>query len=118
MIRYVRFLRDKAARGPVSKGFLDGWYTFHEVKQNWLGFSKCGNNGSGLGPTFARAMHANLNSVFKELGLLGHEDIILIDARKDNKPSASVGTRGTSDLHPCAGTISLCALMVSHLRFS
>jgi hypothetical protein len=27
-----------------------------EVKQNWLGFSKTGNAGTGLGPDFAQAL--------------------------------------------------------------
>jgi len=68
MIRYVRFLRDKAARGNLDAGLIDAWFTFREVKQNWLGFSKNGNNGSGLGSDFARALHNNLNTVFKSFG--------------------------------------------------
>jgi hypothetical protein len=68
MIRYVRFLRDKAATGPLDKGLIDAWFTFREVKQNWLGFSKNGNSGSGLGTDFAKALHRNLNSVFKTFG--------------------------------------------------
>jgi hypothetical protein len=36
-------------------------FQFSEVKQNWLGFSKWGNNGKGLGPKFAH----NLVSAFR-----------------------------------------------------
>jgi hypothetical protein len=68
MIRYLRFLRDKALAGAVEDGLMEHWFTFHEVKQNWLGFSKVGNTGSGLGKDFARALHANLNTVFKSFG--------------------------------------------------
>src|SRR5579863_1656739 len=45
MIRYLRFLRDKALAGAVEDGLMEHWFTFHEVKQNWLGFSKVGNTG-------------------------------------------------------------------------
>lgn len=68
MIHYVQFLRDKAAAGPLDKGLIDAWFTFREVKQNWLGFSKNGNSGSGLGTDFAGALHRNLNSVFRTFG--------------------------------------------------
>lgn len=68
MIRYLRFLRDKAAAGALDDGLIEAWFTFHEVKQNWLGFSKNGNTGSGLGTVFAQALHANLNTVFRSFG--------------------------------------------------
>ena len=68
MIEYLRFLRDKAARGGISKGLLQAWYTFSEVSQNWLGYSVTGNRGSGLGPSFARALNANLQTVFANFG--------------------------------------------------
>jgi hypothetical protein len=41
---------------------------FPEVKQLWLGFSLKGNKGSGLGIDFARALHRNLNVVFRDFG--------------------------------------------------
>lgn len=68
MIRYLRFLRDKAAATTLDDGLIEAWFAFHEVKQNWLGFSKNGNTGSGLGTAFARALHANLNTVFRSFG--------------------------------------------------
>ena len=43
-------------------------FFFPEVKQNWLGFSKDGNGGSGLGKEFAGVLTRNLNSVFKNFG--------------------------------------------------
>ena len=68
MIRYLRFLRDKARAGALDKGLLEARFTFREIKQNWLGFSKKGNTGSGLGSDFAGALHANLNTIFKSFG--------------------------------------------------
>src|SRR6266436_9663905 len=56
MIRYVRFLRDKAAAGSLNEFLIGAWCTFPEVKQTWLGFSKSGNQGSGLGRDFALAL--------------------------------------------------------------
>src|ERR1700730_4127239 len=68
MIRYLRFLRDKAWVGTLEDGLIEAWFTFHEVRQNWLGFSKNGNTGSGLGTDFARSLCANLNTVFRSFG--------------------------------------------------
>ncbi|MGO9315767.1 MAG: hypothetical protein ACLQDI_23895 [Syntrophobacteraceae bacterium] len=47
---------------------LKSWYRFSEVKQNWLGFSKSGNSGRGLGSDFATALDRNLVLVFKDFG--------------------------------------------------
>lgn len=68
IIRYLRFLRDKSVAGMVNGGLLKAWFTFSEVKQNWLGFSRVGNEGRGLGPDFARALNQNLNSIFSSFG--------------------------------------------------
>ena len=68
MINYLRFLRDQSVQGAVDEGLLRSWYTFPEVKQLWLGFSIKGNSGSGLGIDFARALHTNLNLIFKNFG--------------------------------------------------
>lgn len=68
MIRYLRFLRRKAEEGAIDRGLIDAWFTFREVKQNWLGFSKTGNSGSGLGTDFAKALHANLHTIFRSFG--------------------------------------------------
>lgn len=67
-IKYLRFLRDKSMVGVEDDGLLRVRYTFKEIHQNWLGFSKTGNRGSGLGIDFARALNRNLNSVFSSFG--------------------------------------------------
>ena len=68
IIQYLRFLKAKSDQGNVSRGLLKSWYLFSEVKQNWLGFSKNGNSGRGLGSDFARALNKNLVLVFKNFG--------------------------------------------------
>jgi hypothetical protein len=68
IIRYVRFLRDKTLAEEVTDGLLEAWFVFREVKQNWLGFSKAGNAGSGLGLEFARALRESLRTVFASFG--------------------------------------------------
>jgi hypothetical protein len=68
IIAYLSFLRDKSAAGSVGDGLLRAWYTFKEVHQNWLGFSRAGNRGSGLGLDFGRALNRNLNTVFSSFG--------------------------------------------------
>lgn len=68
IIKYIRFLRDMSEAGKISKGLVRHWFLFPEVKQNWLGFSKVGNGGSGLGPDFANALTENLNNIFNDFG--------------------------------------------------
>lgn len=68
MIEYLKFLRDKSAQGTIDEGLLKGWFTFSEVKQNWLGYSESGNEGSGLGPKFANALYNNLSEFFSDFG--------------------------------------------------
>jgi hypothetical protein len=72
IIQYVCFLRDKAVAGSVDAGLLSAWFVFSEVKQNWLGFSKGGNEGRGLGLKFARALHVGLRTVFSSFGSEQH----------------------------------------------
>lgn len=68
IIDYVKFLRDVSVEGSISEGNLAQWFLFPEVKQNWLGFSKSGNSGSGLGRDFADALNRNLGNAFKDFG--------------------------------------------------
>jgi len=68
IIRYVKFLRDVSTGDLINKGLLDSWFRFPEVSQNWLGFSRSGNRGSGLGNKFAENLHRNLHRMFKDFG--------------------------------------------------
>ncbi len=68
MIAYLRFLRDRTIGRNPTTAELQLWYCFPEVRQNWLGFSRYGNHGFGLGLHFARTFHASLGDMFKDLG--------------------------------------------------
>lgn len=68
ILRYLRFLRDKASEGPLEPGLVAGLYKFKEVKQNWFGFTVLGNGGHGLGQDFAEALHASLGTVLNDFG--------------------------------------------------
>lgn len=68
IINYLCFLRDRAIGGELTPGAISHWLLFKEVKQNWLGFSKSGNRGTGLGNDFAKSLAQNLASVFKDFG--------------------------------------------------
>ncbi len=68
IINYMRFLKKIAWAGEVPLPLIREWYTFPEVKQNWFGLSKVGNEGRGLGMDFAKALHSNLNNVFRNFG--------------------------------------------------
>lgn len=68
IITYLKFIRDKASEGLASDGQLKSWYCFKEVKQNWFGYSKTGNGGTGLGIKFARALHSNLGKLLDNVG--------------------------------------------------
>jgi hypothetical protein len=68
IIAYVTFLKDVSQQTGIQKGLLKSWFNFSEIRQNWLGYSKVGNNGSGLGTKFARALHENLHNLFSDFG--------------------------------------------------
>ena len=68
IIAYLCFLRDRAVKGELTSGTILHWLLFKEVRQNWLGFSKTGNVGTGLGPDFARALARNLTTALADFG--------------------------------------------------
>jgi hypothetical protein len=68
ILRYLRFLRNKAKDGNLDQGLISSWYKFKEVKQNWFGFTLLGNGGHGLGSDFAAALHSSLGSILSNFG--------------------------------------------------
>ncbi|MES2824009.1 MAG: hypothetical protein V4732_10445 [Pseudomonadota bacterium] len=68
IIKYITFLREMSDKGAISSGLIKHWFLFPEVKQNWLGYSKVGNGGSGLGQNFANALNDNLSTIFNNFG--------------------------------------------------
>ncbi|MBS1594667.1 MAG: hypothetical protein JST90_10090 [Bacteroidetes bacterium] len=65
IVTYLTFLRDRAVEGRSERGELMKWYYFPEVKENWLGYCLGGNEGSGLGEKFAKALSQNLKYLFE-----------------------------------------------------
>jgi hypothetical protein len=67
ILHYLFFLRDRASQG-LDDGLVANWYRFKEVKQNWLGYTVLGNDGTGLGPDFATALHTALRTALSDFG--------------------------------------------------
>lgn len=67
MIGYVQFLKSRSEK-DLPSGLIKSWFHFPEIKENWLGYSKSGNSGRGLGPQFANSLKRNLTTVFKDFG--------------------------------------------------
>lgn len=68
IIDYLRFLKARAVTGELDPDLRRVLYSFQEVKQNWLGFTRSGNRGAGLGTKFAVSLHKNLHSLFGNFG--------------------------------------------------
>lgn len=68
ILKYLRYLKDKAHEGGISVPQIKSWYVFSEVKQNWFGYSIVGNDGRGLGLKFGRAMSSSMHVIFDDLG--------------------------------------------------
>ncbi|AZC30475.1 MULTISPECIES: hypothetical protein [Pseudomonas] len=67
IIKYMLFLKKKSSL-DLPSGLIKAWYLFPEVKQNWFGFSKAGNSGRGLGPSFAKSLQNNFKDIFSDFG--------------------------------------------------
>lgn len=74
--KYLLFLKNKAINYDLTKGLLKSWFTFSEVSNNWLGYCKFGNKGSGLGAKFAKNLYFNLKN---KLNNFGSSDILKVD---------------------------------------
>jgi hypothetical protein len=61
IVDYLLFLKKQSDQGNFSYLF----YTFPEVEEAWLGFSKKSNKGLGLGKFFAKELNENLISIFR-----------------------------------------------------
>ncbi len=68
IIDYLKFLKTRATTGDLDPALRKALYSFQEVKENWLGFTRSGNRGAGLGAKFAGSLHANLHSIFGNFG--------------------------------------------------
>ena len=62
ILTYLSFLKERAEERIEDRALIKSWYSFPEMKQNWLGYSQIGNSGKGLGRYFAQ----NLDSTHLE----------------------------------------------------
>jgi hypothetical protein len=72
IIRYLVFLKNMSvANGgnEPTKGQIDAYYRFPEVRQNWFGFTLLGNRGHGLGELFAKQLNTNFHQLFSDFGV-------------------------------------------------
>lgn len=67
IVGYLRFLRDHAYE-ELDQGRIKSWYSFSEVRQNWLGFTVASNRDHGLGKKFAVALHGALSDLLRNVG--------------------------------------------------
>lgn len=67
IIRYMLFLKQQSSQ-DLKGGLVKAWFHFPEVRQNWLGFSKTGNSGRGLGSSFALSLKRNFTTIFSNFG--------------------------------------------------
>jgi hypothetical protein len=93
IIKYLNFLRNKSLAGKLNDGLIADWFTFPEVKQNWFGYSKTGNRGSGLGLKFATSLNQN----FRTLTDFGQETISHSHLEKLTLINDGVGRDNISD---------------------
>ncbi|RFM27000.1 hypothetical protein [Deminuibacter soli] len=68
ILKYLTFLKQKADAGITKFAQVRSWYLFPEIKQNWFGYSRIGNGGSGLGRKFGEAFSQSITWVFSDLG--------------------------------------------------
>lgn len=65
IVGHLVFLRNLAVQNPHIGLTL---FQFPEIPQNWLGVCRWGNQGKGLGPTFARSLIRAFNGFYRNFG--------------------------------------------------
>lgn len=68
IISYMMFLKSITLNGSLSDAAISQWFRFREVKHTWLGFTREGNRGRGLGRSFAHSLHEGFRSAFANFG--------------------------------------------------
>ncbi|HBH12646.1 MAG TPA: hypothetical protein DDX29_05995 [Clostridiales bacterium] len=62
VIEYLSFLKKKSKSIINNNKILRQYFTFKEIKQNWLGYTRNGNAGKGLGLGFAQEVNSKLST--------------------------------------------------------
>lgn len=74
IIKYFHFLAEKAKKGLTDQE-IKTWFSFNEVKQNWLGYSISGNQGLAFGMRFARFLSENISFSLSTHGISKSEHV-------------------------------------------
>ena len=72
IIEYFHFLAGKSKSG-IRDGDLMTYYNFSEIKNNWLGYSKVGNEGNGNGKAFAKFFSEHISFALETNGISSGE---------------------------------------------
>ena len=65
IVGHLILLRELAEENPTVGPTL---FQFPEIRQNWLGLSRWGNKGKGLGPKFAKNLISAFNGFYRNFG--------------------------------------------------
>ncbi len=68
MLEYLIYVKNNILEGEMPPEELKKLLLFPEVKETWLGFSKCGNGGKGLGKDFGSELYNNIIEIFSNFG--------------------------------------------------
>jgi hypothetical protein len=68
IIKYFHFLATKA-QDKLTAQEIKTWFSFNEVRQNWLGFSLVGNEGLALGKEFSDFLAKNIKFALNNNGI-------------------------------------------------
>lgn len=68
MIDYLVYLKSLCREKTITPGLRKALFSFPEVRQNWMGFSRCDNRGHGLGEKFARSIISGFNGMLASFG--------------------------------------------------
>ncbi|MDR1695419.1 MAG: hypothetical protein LBR69_02125 [Endomicrobium sp.] len=68
IIKFFHFLATKS-QNSLSKAEVKTWFSFNEIRQNWLGFSLKGNCGSAFGRKFSNFLSENIQFILNTSGI-------------------------------------------------
>ena len=68
IVKYLHFLSEKAKEN-LTPAKIKTWFSFNEICNNWLGFSKSSNKGLGLDKKFANFLYQNIGFVLNNNGI-------------------------------------------------
>jgi hypothetical protein len=118
IIHYFHFLARKSDIGFREGDFLT-YFNFGEIKNNWLGYSKEGNEGNGNGETFSRFLANNIKFALQthDISLGTHfEKVLLLFSGSGRDKISDLTTKLILDyLAKYTQTFSISNIDVQHL---